>query len=477
MKQSRNMKLATNLFLYFISMFLPKIFSFFLVPFYTSYLSTEEYGISDLVLNTASLILPVLSLNINSAVLRFTIENKGDRRPYHIGIQHYYISNLILGIILCFVSCLSDLKKGYLIFIFLIYASSALSEMQMCYIRAQERMKLLTFCGVGSSLVSLLCNVLFIAVFPMGAYGFLISTVAGYLFNVMITAREIWKDGRRKTESLTGKSALRKEMIKYSAPLVVSGITWWIYSASDRYFVTGMCGTSENGVYSVGYKIPTMLQTVVNLFGQAWIFSLYDLYKTEDGKTYIAKVYDVYHFVLSVGCSILITADIFLAKILYAKEFFPAWRYVPPLLLSILFTAMGAFMGSFQQAYKKTNYVAVISTVTAITNIVLNYVLIVWSHDAMGAAVATAVTSMLSFGINFWIGIKLSGVRVPMMKHFIIYAFLIIQSIMIICTQNVALCFIMTVILIAADWKNCIWAYEKGKHALQKFFIHLKTNE
>lgn len=44
-----------------------------------------------------------------------------------------------------------------------------------------------------------------------------------------------------------------------------------------------------NGIYSVAYKIPTILQAIDNVFRQAWIYTLYDSYKTNEGREYIAK--------------------------------------------------------------------------------------------------------------------------------------------------------------------------------------------
>ena len=48
-----------------------RVILFFLVPIYTNYLTTEEYGLADLVYTTAELIRPILSVVIYTAVIRF----------------------------------------------------------------------------------------------------------------------------------------------------------------------------------------------------------------------------------------------------------------------------------------------------------------------------------------------------------------------------------------------------------------------
>lgn len=54
--------------------------SFLLVPLYTSYLNTQEYGIIDLVATTINIIIPIFSLNIAEGIMRFTLEEKNSNK-------------------------------------------------------------------------------------------------------------------------------------------------------------------------------------------------------------------------------------------------------------------------------------------------------------------------------------------------------------------------------------------------------------
>ena len=60
--------------LFTISSFGSKVLSFLLVPFYTSVLSTADYGKADILTTTAGLLIFVFTLNISDAVLRFAID-------------------------------------------------------------------------------------------------------------------------------------------------------------------------------------------------------------------------------------------------------------------------------------------------------------------------------------------------------------------------------------------------------------------
>ena len=79
--------LGKNTLIFAISSFSTKFLSFLLVPLYTSFLSTAEYGKIDLITTTSTLLVYVLTINIADSVLRFTIENEDltDSRGQAVG--------------------------------------------------------------------------------------------------------------------------------------------------------------------------------------------------------------------------------------------------------------------------------------------------------------------------------------------------------------------------------------------------------
>lgn len=447
----------------FLVYFLPKVFSFFLVPIYTSYLTTEEYGISDLIINTASLIIPFVALSTPSAVMRFTIENKEDKRPYQISLRIYGIGMIILLFILCIVQVIMKWNPAYLFFLYAIVGTSLLTDINMNYTRGLEKMKVITFCGVGSSFISILSNILLITVFKMGVYGFLISSVAGYLFTAIVLNISNRKQYLLKNITVMKEPKLQKEMLQFSIPSIFSGLSWWAVSSSDRYFVSVMCGTAANGIYSVAYKIPTMLQAVQDVFGKAWVYTVYDSYHSEDGKKYIAKVYDTYMFVLCLGCSLLITTDILMSQILYSNDFFEAWKYVPVLLLATVLNGGAGLMNTFLSVYKKTKISMKISFAVAGTNIVLNGLFILVLNDTMGAAIATAVTFFVNWICSVVVGIHVSGVEISWRKQLLMYGILMIQALEMILFQNAYVAFIGIVAITVLNWSTLVWAKDKWK--------------
>ena len=472
MAASNNKKLAVNLGLMFLVFFLPKVFSFFLVPLYTSFLTTEEYGISDLIINTASLIIPFLALGSANAVLRFTIENKEDKRPFQISIRILAAGSLLLATALTVFYFISGIEASYLAFVFLIAASSVLSDICMCYARGEEQMKLITFCGVGSALLAILCNILLIAVFRLGLYGFLVSSVSAYVFNIVVVGLYYRKHTLFAGIFSIKEPQLQKEMLQYSVPLILSGLSWWVISSSDRYFVSWLCGAAANGIYSVAYKIPTILQTAQSVFSQAWVFTLYDSYKTEEGLKYISRVYSFYSFLITAGCAFLITLAFPFWSLLCARGCFRAWRYVPAGRLAIVFSSRCACRGGLMSVYKETGFSAKISVTSAMLNIVLNYILIILMDDAMGAAVATAITFFAYYALNVYKGIKLSGVKINLKKQALEFVILICQCIAIVAWGSLLISGMLLLLLLSINIGNIKMAVEKFSKILCRFLFY-----
>ena len=71
---SRGKELIKNTAIVAVGKVCTKFLSFFLLPFYTAVLSTEEYGIVDLFNTYVSLLLPIIVFQIEDALFRFLVD-------------------------------------------------------------------------------------------------------------------------------------------------------------------------------------------------------------------------------------------------------------------------------------------------------------------------------------------------------------------------------------------------------------------
>lgn len=217
-------------------------------------------------------------------------------------------------------------------------------------------------------------------------------------------------------------------MLKYCMPLIFNNIALWINGSLDKYFVTGICGTAETGIYSVAGKIPHILDTCIIVFCQAWNLSAIKEFDPEDKDGFFSKTYNVYGAVMAVGCSMIIIMNIPLARFLYSDDFFIAWRYSSILVIATMFNTLTAFIGSIFSAARSTHIIATTTILSAVINTILNIILIP-KLGPSGAAIATVIAYFAMWQIRLLYLKKIMRLNYNFLKNIVTYALLVLQVI------------------------------------------------
>lgn len=385
--------LAVNTAIFSISSFASKILTFLLVPLYTSVLSKKEYGTADLISTTASLLIFVLTIDISDAVLRFAIDRKNDQEEIlKIGLKIQLYGSTILGIALYIINKLEIIKwENYCyVFLFIIFSITAFHNTFSSYLRAINKLKAVAISGIIHTAAMIISNIVCLLFLHLGIIGYLISIVIGYSLSILFC---VLNSNIVVSEIIKGRinKKTQKEMIAYSFPLIFNGVAWWMNSSLDKYFIISMINVGASGLYAVSSKIPSILTMFNSIFAQAWNLSAIKEFDGKDKDGFFAKTYSVYNAVMVIGCSVIIIFNVFLAKILYAKDFFEAWNYTSLLLISIVFSALSSFVGSIFSAVKNSKVYAISTVSAAIVNTLLNAILIP-VFGIQGAAIATAIS-------------------------------------------------------------------------------------
>ena len=426
--------LIKNIGLMTISNFGSKILSFLLVPLYTSILTTEEYGIYDIYTVTIFLLAPILSLNIVEAVMRFSLDTENDRNE----IFSTAIFQYIIAVILCFVFIIVNCKIGiiksfcyYPIYFVLYFALSLLADLMVQFARGLERLVDVTISGIISSLCTLGCNILFLVVFKAGLEGYFLASCSAFVATAgyLIVRLKAWKYIHVKSAI-----SLHKKMTSYSIPMIFNTVGWWINNVSDKYVVTFLCGAAANGVFSVAYKIPSILTMFQTIFNQAWTISAVKEFD-ENSSEFYSNIYKVYNFVLVVLCSGLIIFNKLIAKILFANDFYVAWKYAPFLMLAVVFGSLSNLLGGIFAAAKKTKVYGKTTMVGAGVNVIANVGLVLLCGP-VGAAIATVLSNIVVWGCRIKEANKIILIQTRYTRNFISYIIVFIQCICMLIIEN-----------------------------------------
>lgn len=390
-KRNKIKNLSKNALLFTISGFGTRIISFFLVPLYTYVLSTGEFGEVDLVTTSVQLLIPILTLNIQDAVLRFSLDKDYEAEDaICVGAKIIGVSSLLLGAVLFGLNKFNIVRLGlnYTSFLYISFISGAINNNLSMYLKAKNQVKALAVWGIVNTAVTCGANILLLLVLKLGIDGYMIAYVSGTIVaNVgMLLAGNILKD----LSSSKNSNEIAREMLMYSTPLIANSLGWWVNNASDRYILTYFCGAAINGIYAVSYKIPSILSALQSIFYNAWSISSITEFDENDTDGFIGETYTAYSSVSFLACSLIMLFNIAIAHILYSKDFFVAWKYVPFLLIGTVFNGLGLFNGCIFAAAKKTKEISITTVTSALVNTVLNFVLIPLI-GAYGAAFATMI--------------------------------------------------------------------------------------
>lgn len=418
--------LFKNIGLLTISNFGTKVLSFILIPIYTSILSTADYGTYDVYSTTVSLLVPVLTLNIVEAVMRFALDDTNKKNDvFTIGLKRIVIAILI---VICLISIntvfhIIEVFTVYPLYFALLFAFSLLYDLLIQFSRGVEHIADVAVAGALNAAVMLGLNVWFLVYLELGLSGYFIANILACFIPCayMGIRLKIWKCFSRDYDQV-----LEKEMYSYSKPLIFNTLAWWINNVSDRYIVTWLCGVAANGIYSVAYKIPSVLNMFQSIFSQAWTISAVKEFDENSGRFY-GKVYKAYNCGMVIGCSALIVADKVIAKILFAKDFYTAWQYAPFLMISVVFGALSGLLGGIFSAAKKSKIFASTTMAGASVNTVLN-VALVFLWGPVGAAIATAASYCLVWIARYKEANKIIPLSIKIVRDTISYSLLIIQA-------------------------------------------------
>lgn len=426
--RQKNKSLLKNIGIFTLGSFTSNAISFLMIPLYTSVLSTSEFGSVDLMSSTASLLSPILLLSIQDATLRFTMDNnykKEDVLSTSLNVVLKGTTILTIAIVLIGIVRIFPVSNQYLLFLWMIFVLGAISSIFNLYLKAENKAKIIACSGIIGTIAVCSCNYLFLVVLKYGVAGYMFSNVISLLLQIIyqLITGKIYKDIHFKKYN-----NISKPMIRYSSPLIANSISWWVNNASDRYILTAVRGIAESGIYTVAYKIPTILTLFQNIVYNAWSISAIAEFDENDTDGFIGRNYELYSCISILICSILLVMNIPLARFLYKGDFFNAWKCVPFLLLGTVFSGISQFEGSLYAAVKETRLVAKTTVVGAITNTILNIVLIC-IFGAIGAAISTCVGYCITWLLRTMFMQRFVKMKVNWKKHFILLAFLVCQTI------------------------------------------------
>jgi O-antigen/teichoic acid export membrane protein len=416
-------KLLKHGSVYSVGIILSKIVSFVMIPLYTNILKPEEYGTLELLNLSIDIISTIMGFGMLAAVMRyyFRLEDSQERNKV--------ISTALLGTasIMAVTAAICLLASGpfsqvifhnyenavYLRLMFITMFLGSVIEIPLAYLRIlQKSVKFVTI-GLVRLILQLGLNILFLVFLRKGVIGVLysglITSVLMCLYLVLTTSI---------STGLRFDRRLYLSMLAYGVPLIISDISAFVLTFSDRFFLNYYTNLTDVGIYSLAYKFGMLISMLfVSPFYQIWGARMFDIYNRPDAKAIISRVL-TFFLLAALGVNLIVSLFSKDAiRLMSNPSYWDAYRLIP--LISFSYVLNGIIyvisVGILAKGKTKLNALAMVIAMAA--NIGLNFLLIPhWGK--VGAAYATLASYFIRVSVIYYFAQMLFRTRYEWGKIF-----------------------------------------------------------
>ncbi|WP_066757415.1 oligosaccharide flippase family protein [Crocinitomix algicola] len=396
-------KLAGQTAIYGGSTIIGRFLNYLLVPIYTAYYSTAEYGSISVIYSLAGFFIILLLFGMETTYFRFVNQTKDKESVFNQSLSIVLVINAVVLIaMLIFSQGIANWLnhpeyQTYVIWFAFILVSDAIASLIMARLRHEDRA--VTFAKVQLSSIgaTILFNLIFIFsfyregeslsigwVFLANLIGSVLKPVL--LYKELLNFKFIWNLNRVKS------------MIIFAFPLVVAGFSGIINELIDRILLLRLLTPAEGityaesqvGIYSANYK----LAVLITLFIQAFRYAAEPFFFSQANNDQKDKIYAkvMTYFVIVVTIIFLVISlnlPIF-KSFLRGSDYWEGLTVVPLLMLANVFLGIYYNQSIWYKLADKTKFGAYISVGGAIVTLILNYLLIPWIGYT-GSAITTCI--------------------------------------------------------------------------------------
>ncbi|PEB79106.1 oligosaccharide flippase family protein [Bacillus nitratireducens] len=385
------------------------LIGFLTVPITTWLVSPEEFGKSTMFMLVQTLTTSFLYLGMDHAYAR----EYNEYQDKHKVLFNALALPLVLACIISLSSLIFADSVAKLIFetelniIVYIYALwvpfVAIENLLLLNIRMKEKGLAFSAFNIFLRLNIMILTIAFLTVWSKSYVSIVLATVLGQIVVDIILIIYSRKELVFKRSYFDKE--LTKRMLKFGLPWIPATIIGWVLTASDRIFLERYTNYEQVGIYFAAMKIIGVLGIIQSIFISYWSPVSYRWQKegVENEKfTIVSQSLMFLMALLFLG--VLLFKDLFIA--ILSPEYSKAAIIVPFLLFYPIMNTVSNTTALGIPFSRKTHYNIWISTVAAISNVILN-ILLVPKLGAVGAAIATGVSYIIFFWIRTLISRKL----------------------------------------------------------------------
>ena len=427
---NREKELLKNTAIIGIGKLLPRFVSLITLPILTACFTKNEYGTYDLITTLVLLLMPIATLQIQSAAFRFLIECRKDVVKSSEIVSNIFVVvipvSFVVSIGVFFFMPQMDASIRFALAFYFFFDSLETTTAQVS--RGLGKNLAYSISAILLSVINCIGIVLALKLNNSGLLGvvwsMVVANVLGLIYLSWVT--RIWR--LINTSMISGKKI--KELISYSWPMVPNNLSNWVLKLSDRLVITGFLGIEANAVYAVANKIPHLLSLAQGVLVMAWQENASMAVDDEDAEEYYTRMFDRFFRTMIGATALLIGFTPLLFKLLIKGDYSDAYIQMPILVLAMFFFVMSSFHGGIYIAHKKTKSVGITTMLAAAINLAIDFLLVNLIGITAGS-VSTLIAYMFLYFYRIYDLRKIQPMKVnPRLQ---IYCFSMIVGMLFLC--------------------------------------------
>lgn len=387
-----------------------KVIVFFMLPVYTKFIKPVDYGYYDLSTTYIALLSGILFFDVWSSMMRFMYDSrKLDGKYKAVGSAWVIFGGSAIVYVIVGIIIASTLGIRYVGLIFLYGLSNNISSMYDFTSRGLGKNRQFAISGVLCTLTNVFTNLILLVLWHWDFSSLYIAFILGNLVQAAYLEANVHllKHARWKILDFS----LIKTMLRYTMPLCINSVSYWLLYSFDRLVINHMMGTAANGYFAIGDKFGAMIALVTTCFTYAWqeMSFAHAANKGNDG-AFFAKACNTYMKFLGAGAAILISACYIIFPLMVNKSYEAAKVTIPLFLLVGLISALSTFIGNVFYAIKDTKTIFTSMVASCLLNLALCFPLI-HAFGLNGANISIFLSFLLNIIIRNFILRKKIGFR------------------------------------------------------------------
>jgi len=395
-------RLATTGAAYTAASILSKVIAVALLPLYTRYLTTADYGAAEVMFAAVVSASIVVRLGLIEALLRFYYRDGED--PARVVSSSFaalfWLSTAAALLALPFARPISeallnepaaDLARISIGGLWVL----TMFEFMLTLFRLEERARAFFLTTLLNVLATIGLTVVLVVGAGEGARGLLLgSYAAGGAFVLGLIALQ------RRRLSLRFDPALIRRLLRFGLPTMPAEVSLYALNFVDRIIIVRSAGLAEAGLYSLAVKFAQAVNVLVRGFQLAWPPLAYSI--RDDGEARRAYATVVTLFVA--GCAFVVTGmwllSRWIVRALAAPEFFGSYKAIglisTAVTLYALYMVLVVILG--RTGRTELNLPAAIGALAA--NVVLNLILVP-PLGIVGAGIALVASYLVVLALMY----------------------------------------------------------------------------